>query len=96
MPFNVWNSFNRWTAGSTVVIEVEGAGTGQYEVTLFNIADLKTVVFNGVAEAVDDVFTIKVNVDTNTIVVGIWLGDDFPNTGGGIYGITTSSLANGE
>lgn len=89
MPFNKWDTFNQWNSGSILSIEVKGAGTGQYEVTLFNIADLKTVVFNGVVEISNDVFTVNLSVDTGTIVVGIWLGDDFPNTGGGVYGVTT-------
>lgn len=87
MPFNRWGTFNKWGASSTVTIEVEGAGTGEYEVTLFNISDLKTVIYNGVVSVIDDVFTVEVEVTENTILVGIWLGDDFPATGGGIFGV---------
>jgi hypothetical protein len=90
MPFNRWDTFNQWGNTSTVTIEIEGAGTGDYEISLFNIANLRAVIFNGVVSVVDGVFSVDINAPENTIVVGIWLGDDFPNTGGGIYGITVN------
>tara|TARA_Y100001973_G_scaffold10981_1_gene14900 strand:- start:4461 stop:4742 length:282 start_codon:yes stop_codon:yes gene_type:complete len=90
MPFNRWDTFNKWGSTSTVTIEIEGAGTGDYEISLFNIANLRTVIFNGVVSVVNGVFTVEIDAAENTIVVGVWLGDDFPNTGGGIYGITAN------
>lgn len=73
---------------SNLSITVKGSGSGTHEVSIFEISDLSTVIYNGDATFTDDVMDVDIDLEVGVQIVGLWVGDNFPNTGGSFEGVT--------
>jgi hypothetical protein len=73
---------------STFSITVTGAANGQEQVALLKASDLSTVIYSGMATVTSEVLTTTVDVPAGTHLLGVRLGANFPDTGGGIEGVT--------
>mgnify|MGYP000294801831 CR=1 FL=1 len=73
---------------STFSITVTGATNGQEQIALMKVNDLSTVVYAGTANITSEVLTASIDVPAGTHLVGVRLGSNFPDTGGGIEGVT--------
>lgn len=73
---------------SNLSVTIKGSGSGVYEVSIFEISDLSTVIYNGDATFANDVMTVDVDIEAGIQVVGLWVGGNFPNSGGSFEGVT--------
>ncbi|PHS59295.1 MAG: hypothetical protein COB03_03100 [Alteromonas sp.] len=73
---------------SNLSVTIKGSGSGVYEVSIFEISDLSTVIYNGDATFTDDVMDVDIDLEVGVQIVGLWVGDNFPNTGGSFEGVT--------
>ena len=74
----------------TLSIEIKGSGTGSHEVTVFLASDISTPIYSGLATFVNDRMVVE-NSDFSSgqQVVGLWLGNNYPATGGAFYGVVS-------
>lgn len=73
---------------SNLSVTIKGSGSGVHEVSIFEISDLSTVIYNGDAIFSNDVMTVDVDIEAGVQVVGLWVGGNFPNSGGSFEGVT--------
>ncbi len=72
----------------TLSIEIKGSGTGSHEVTVFLASDISTPVYSGLATFVNDRMVVESSdFSSGQQVVGLWLGNNYPATGGAFYGV---------
>lgn len=74
----------------TLSIEIKGSGTGSHEVTVFLASDISTPVYSGLATFVNDRMVVEsTDFSSGQQVVGLWLGNNYPATGGAFYGVVS-------
>lgn len=72
----------------TLSIEIKGSGTGSHEVTVFLASDISTPIYSGLATFVNDRMVVESpDFSSGQQVVGLWLGNNYPATGGAFYGV---------
>ncbi|MAD90093.1 MAG: hypothetical protein CMK64_10340 [Pseudoalteromonas sp.] len=74
----------------TLSIEIKGSGTGSHEVTVFLASDISTPIYSGLATFVNDRMVVESSdFSSGQQVVGLWLGNNYPATGGAFYGVVS-------
>lgn len=73
---------------SRLSVYIKGAANGVEKVNLFNVTDIGTSVFYGDATILNETLSVTVPVSAGTQLVGLRLGNNFPDTGGGFQGRT--------
>lgn len=69
-------------------VNIQNAGSGVYPIVVFLPSDLSSPVYSGNATITNDVMVVEIpDVSAGSPVVGMWLGSDYPNTGGAFYGV---------